>query len=489
MPTYLEQLQQISDRESPLRLPLSQLSNADWLRPFANLKAEGPLRILIVLSQQPGETGSGVFLREIVTELMKLGHQPHILAAHYRYLTSNDFPSIPEEQIHTLLFDNGENSALSEVSFAIPGMSLDMPYPHQPFHTLTDAMLEEYCQKWANKIDYLVRQIQPDIIHANHLWLLPGIISIVAPHIPLVGTYHGSEHNLLKKSHERFFKLISPGIGRLQVVMPVSKGVSDQAITEFMVPQERIAVIENGYNSALFKVLPKELVQSEVEDMLTGRKVTRKWDKLVLYVGKFANYKGLPYLIRAANEYGRSTHEDVLTFIVGDGTEPFKRALLTLIEELGLQDKVFLTGKLPYQQVYQIMNLADVFVMPSVNEAFGLVLLEALACGVRSVSIKRGGPASFVPPELIDRGFVTLIKPIQLLADGHIDDEDTDRYVQELAMAIKDQLSAGTTMQDRRFIAQMVQNQTWASKANEISQVYSRAIHEHKQALQKGSGK
>ena len=478
----------MADSDSPLRLPLSQLRNADWLRASANLKTEGPLCILIVLSQQPGETGSGVFLREIATELMKLGHQPHILAAHYRRLNANDFPSIPEEQIHTLLFDNGRNSALSEVSFAIPGMSLDMPYLHQPFHSLTDAMLEEYCQKWANKIDHLIRQVEPDVVHANHLWLLPGIISIVAPHVPLVGTYHGSEHNLLKKSRKRFSELISPGIGRLQVVMPVSKGVSGQAVTEFKVPQERIAVIENGYNSELFKVLQKQLVRPKIEPLLTHRKVTRKWDKLVLFVGKYANYKGLQYLIRAASQYGRSAHEDIVTFVVGDGTEPFKRALITLIEELGLQDKVFLTGKLPYQQVYQIMNIADVFVMPSINEAFGLVLLEALACGVRSVSIKRGGPASFVPAELIERDFVTLIRPINLMADGQVDDKDEFRYIKDLAAAIKHQLSAETTMQDRRFIAQAVQNQTWTSRANEISQVYLQAIHEHKQALQKGNG-
>lgn len=488
MPTYLEQLEQISVGGGSSRLPLSQLSNADWFQAPSNFKAENPLTILIVLSQQPGETGSGVFLREIATELTKLGHKLHILAAHYRHLTPDDFPFIPEDQIHTLIFDNGRNSTNADVSFAIPGMSLDMPYPHQPFYTLTDTMLEEYCQKWANKIDQLIRQIQPDVIHVNHLWLLPGIITIVAPQIPLVGTYHGSEHNLLQKSYERYAKLISPGIGRLQVVMPVSRGVSEQAVTEFKVPKERITVIENGYNAELFRVLPKELVQPKLEALLTQRMVPRKWDKLVLYVGKFANYKGLPYLIRAANEYGRSARENILTLIVGDGTEPFKNALITLIKELGLQDKVLLTGKLPYHQVYQIMNMADVFVMPSVNEAFGLVLLEALACGVRSVSIQRGGPASFVPAELIERGFVTLIEPIRLLANGQIDDADTDRYVQELAVAIKHQLVAGTVIQDRRFIAQTVQNQTWASRADEISQVYLRAIHEHKRALQKGSG-
>src|SRR5579884_1755395 len=95
----------------------------DWLLETANLTADSSLRILIVLSQQPTQTGSGVYVRELVEELQKLGHKPYLLAAHYRTLSTTDFPFLPESQIYTMIFDNGENSDIAEIRFPIPGMS------------------------------------------------------------------------------------------------------------------------------------------------------------------------------------------------------------------------------------------------------------------------------------------------------------------------------------------------------------------------------
>lgn len=453
-----------------------------WLTETAGFSAGQSLRVLIVLSQQPSETGSGVYLREVVSELQKLGHKPYLLAAHYRPLSNNDFPGLTDDQIHTMIFNNTENSAIAEISFPIPGMSLDMPYLHLPFRELSDDMLNEYCKAWILKLRSVVEKVRPHIIHVNHLWLLPGIARAAVPWIPIVATSHGTDHKLLVDS-PRFATLVLPGVQSLDAVMPISSDMAEASIMEFGVAPEKVNTIGNGYNQDLFYVMPRDSGNGILRDILARYNELPPWKKLVLYVGKFADFKGIPYLIRAAETYSEMGQDDVLTLIVGEGSKQARANLEKLVDDLGLSNRVLLPGKIPYQHVGPLMNMADVFVLPSIDEPFGLVLLEALACGLRSVAAERGGPKFFVPQSLRERGLATLIDPLNLLEAEHPDPDDEARYVADLAAAVSHHLACEQPECERQFIASAVLDQTWSSKVGDIVQVYVRAIQSRRKAI------
>ncbi len=455
-----------------------EISAQNWLSDVKDSVPNNPLRILFILSQQPSETGSGVYLREIAKELKALGHHPYVLAAHYRQLSVSDFSDLPEKYISTVVFDDGANSEKSEIKFPIPGMSLDMPYFHKPFHSLSNEMLDSYFEVWEHKIKAIVQKVRPHIIHVNHLWLLPSIVSKAAPWIPVVAAYHGSEFNLLQKSPE-FKPLISPGIRRLKSVMLVDKNSVRQSQKYFGVKTKQIKIIGYGYNPKMFYVTPHSQGAQAVKTLLKDSGYPDNWRKIVLYVGKFADYKGLPYLIKAAGLYSPDS-EGILTLIVGDGSKSIRDELCILIENLGLTNKVLLLGKVPYHMVRLIMSAADVFVLPSINEPFGLVLLEALACGIRGVAAARGGPPFFVPSTLLEKKLFSFIKPLSLLENHKSDYKDESRYVTDLAKSIQFQLGATIKDEDRQYIARSVQDQTWDSCAERISQVYFDAIQTHR---------
>lgn len=439
------------------------------------------LRILIILSQQPSETGSGVYLKEVVEELRELGHVPYLLAAHYRPLSNADFPSLSNEQIFTLIFSNHENAGDAEISFPIPGMSLDMPYLHVNFRDLTPEMLNEYRTAWLKKIWRVVDLIHPDIIHINHLWLLPGIVREVVSWVPVVATSHGTDYKLLVDA-PAFKPLVLPGVQQLDAVMPVSGEIAHIVHTVFGVSSEKIQIVGNGHNHGLFFVRPPGSGRKELERLLSNFDVDLPGKKIVLCVGKFAGYKGVPYLIQAAKIYSPMYQNKVLTLIVGEGSPGAKAELERLIRELELERSVLLTGKVPYQAVSLLMNEADVYVMPSINEPFGLVLLEALACGVRSVAARRGGPAFFVPPVLLEKDLAHLVEPLALLEREQPDATDTQRYIADLASAIARQLSFPRDERDRQCIADAVKDQTWAARTKEIVEVYTSAIRWHHDA-------
>ncbi len=120
-------------------------------------------------------------------------------------------------------------------------------------------------------------------------------------------------------------------------------------------------------------------------------KLRSQGHRICLYVGRLAYYKGLEYLVRAAADLP----DDLLVIIVGEGEE--KKKLLSLREELHLESKVLFHPPVKDEELPSIYRGADVFVLPSIarSEAFGLVAIEAMACGVPVITTEIGTGTSY----------------------------------------------------------------------------------------------
>ncbi len=113
--------------------------------------------------------------------------------------------------------------------------------------------------------------------------------------------------------------------------------------------------------------------------------------KIILYIGRFGRYKGLDYLIKAL----ALLPENYYIVLVGDGPE--RAAVEELTHELKLERRVLRFDHVPYSDLPRYYSAADVFVLPSIDrgEAFGLVVVEAMACGVPVVTTELGTGTSF----------------------------------------------------------------------------------------------
>jgi hypothetical protein len=115
------------------------------------------------------------------------------------------------------------------------------------------------------------------------------------------------------------------------------------------------------------------------------------YDNLVLFVGKFADFKGIDALLNAAKIYESHMKElgkKVETLIVGSGALDEK--LREQATQLGLENTHFL-GRKSHQEICKLQNLADVSIIPSRNEPFGLVVIEGTACGHPVIATNAGG--------------------------------------------------------------------------------------------------
>jgi glycosyltransferase involved in cell wall biosynthesis len=115
-----------------------------------------------------------------------------------------------------------------------------------------------------------------------------------------------------------------------------------------------------------------------------------------LSVGNLEPVKGHKYLIDAVKQL-KKDYPDIVCYIVGEGSQ--RRSLENRISEYGLEDTVKLVGYVKHSEVNKWMNSCDIFVLPSLKESFGIVQLEAMACGKPIIATRTNGSTEVIKSE------------------------------------------------------------------------------------------
>jgi glycosyltransferase involved in cell wall biosynthesis len=146
----------------------------------------------------------------------------------------------------------------------------------------------------------------------------------------------------------------------------------------------------NGYNTKGIDLLVIPNGIMTVDYLLKAKK--SKPVNLV-FVGNLIETKGIHILIKAFAQL-KTTHQDIRLTIIGGGK--YRNELETLVRELGLSDSVDFSGIMSHNEITHILPDYDLLILPSFIESFGIVLLEAMACGLPVLSTRCGGPEYIV---------------------------------------------------------------------------------------------
>jgi len=225
-----------------------------------------------------------------------------------------------------------------------------------------------------------------DIIHV-HDWLttLAGISLKHTLNKNLVLTLHSTE---IGRSGE----LSSPdsstkdsiewwGTYEAKYVITVSDSLRSEVIGHFKVPEWKVVAIPNGIDIYVFK-------RNVDRNRVRARYGVEPNDKLILTVGRLVPQKGFHFLIQAIPKV-LMKHPNVKLVIVGDGW--MRSQLEDLIRGLGLMGKVITTGFISDSELIDLYLSADVLVVPSLYEPFGMVALEGMAAGLPVIVSSVGG--------------------------------------------------------------------------------------------------
>lgn len=336
----------------------------------------------------PTYGGSGVVATELGIELAAAGHQVHFIAY------SQPFRLRGREQ---------------DIAFHEVSVSNYPLFEYPPYDLALATRMAEVAAYY--ELDLL--HVHYAIPHSISAFLAREMLARDGKRLPFITTLHGTDITLVGLDHS-YLPTTRFGIDKSDGVTAISNYLREKTIQEFQ-PAREIEVIPNFVNCDVYTPLsPEERVAGRARYAANG-------EKILLHLSNFRPVKRTADVVRTFSRVAREIPARLL--MIGDG--PDRSAAEWIAHRKGIQDRVHFLGK--QDNVSAILPLADLLLLPSELESFGLVALEAMACRVPTIATRVGGI-----PELIDDGTTGLLFPV-----GDVDAmaaaavallKDSDRY-------------------------------------------------------------
>ena len=313
--------------------------------------------------------GMNVYVRELSRHLGSMGIDVDVFTRCHS--TPKDRDSHANEVI-----DLGDHVRLVHLNGGPPEIELGSLYSYLP-------VFQEELQRFSED-----QGIHYQMVH-SHYWLSGCVGSRVAEHwgVPHVVTFHTlSEIKMQARAGENGSPIrsgIEKGLmASAQMIIASSYHEKEAMVRLYDAPGSRIEVVSCGVDLSLFK--PLDMGEARKKLGLNGEKV-------IIYVGRIEAIKGLELLLKSAAIMELRDPLKVLV-IGGDTTgETEVESLKELAGELGIERSLEFVGIVDHTLLPLYYNAADVCAVPSYYESFGLVALEALACGTPVVAARVGG--------------------------------------------------------------------------------------------------
>jgi N-acetyl-alpha-D-glucosaminyl L-malate synthase BshA len=339
--------------------------------------------------------GSGVLATELGMALSDKGYEVHFITYEQPVRLSQSFhPNIYFHEVKVPTYP----------LFAFP-----------PYETaLASAMVNVINN---NKLDLL--HLHYAIPHASAAFFARQILKKTGADIPFITTLHGTDITLVGKD-TTYAPVVTFSINESDAITAVSDNLREETLKSFPI-EKPIHVIPNFVDVKRFHQTDKK----HFKQMLAP-----DGERILVHVSNFRPVKRVEDVIRIFDSVKKEIPSKLL--MIGDGPERLK--VEEMARELGIFNDVRFLGK--QEQISEILSIADLFLLPSATESFGLSALEAMACGVPVISTNTGG----LPEINVDgkTGYLSDVGDVRAMAANAMSilkDEDTLLHFKKAALA------------------------------------------------------
>jgi L-malate glycosyltransferase len=321
--------------------------------------------------------GSGVLATELGKALAEKGHQVHFITY----------------QQPVRLIEFHANIFYHEVRVAAYPLFDYPPYETVLASTLVDVIIN-------NQLDLL--HVHYAIPHASAAYMAKKIVAVQGIHIPVITTLHGTDITLVGRD-KTFAPVVAFSINESDAITAVSQNLRDETYHIFDIRKE-IEVIYNFVDVKRFHKKPIDAFR---------KVIAPEGQRILMHASNFREVKRVQDVIHIFAEVRKQIPSKLL--FVGDGPE--RPMAENLCRELNLCDDMRFVGK--QEQMEEILAVADLFLLTSEYESFGLAALEAMAAGVPVISTDVGGlPEINVNGET---GFLSHVGDVSAMSQHAID--------------------------------------------------------------------
>ena len=328
----------------------------------------------------PTYGGSGVVATELGIELAATGHEVHFISYSQPFrLTGRDtgifYHEVPVSNYPLFEFPPYDLALASRMAEVAEFYELDLLHVHYA------------------------------IPHSVSALLARQILAARGRRLPFVTTLHGTDITLVGLDRS-YLPITRFSIQESDGVTSISNYLKDKTVEDFGIARP-IQVIPNFVNCDVYTPYKDEAVRNEAR-----RRLANPGEAILIHLSNFRPVKRVTDVVKVFARVVEKVPARLV--LVGDG--PDRSAAEWLAHELQINDKIHFLGK--QERVNELLPLADLMLMPSQLESFGLAALEAMACRVPTIATNVGGV-----PELIDDGVSGLLYPVgdvENMAEGAI---------------------------------------------------------------------
>lgn len=334
------------------------------------------------------------------------------------------------------------------------------------------ATLRPVFDAMARDVAFAGTDVDADLVHC-HTWYshLGGIAVKQGYGIPLVVTVHSLEplrpwkREQIGGGYDLSSWLERSALEMADAIVAVSRGTRDDVLRLFDVDPGRIHVIHNGVDTAVY--------QPTAATGALARYGVDPHRPYVLFVGRVTRQKGIVHLVRAIPEIAP---EAQVVLCAGAPDTPEIAAEMEQAVERAASVRpgiVWVREMVPRAALAELYSHAAVFCCPSIYEPFGIINLEAMACGTPVVASAVGGI-----PEVVVPGETGLLVPLEQNSESPFEPLDPARYARDLAAAI-DQLLGDPALRGRMAAAgrrRVEERFTWRAVAEATAALYAELV-------------
>ncbi len=299
-------------------------------------------------------------------------------------------------------------------------------FEHPPYSLALAVALHDTARK--HELDLL--HVHYAIPHATSAWIANEMLAGERD-LKIVTTLHGTDITLVGL-HPSFQAITQFSIQRSHGITAVSEFLKRETVRDFAVPADRIEVIPNFIDPKIYR---PGLEPCHRATLAPGG------EKIIMHISNFRPVKRTEDVVSVFARINDKVPSRLV--LIGDG--PDRPRALIRAEELGVRDQVLFLGK--HTSVHELLSCADLFLLPSESESFGLAALEAMACGAPVVSSNAGGLAEVI--EEGRSGYLLNVGDIDGMADAGVRILSDDTHWKTLS-------AAGVELAHERFSSKRV---------------------------------
>ncbi len=347
------------------------------------------MRILFTNTGSWG-TGAGTVIEGVSRELIKAGHSVKIIFpdAGIPSPDSDHYYGDPD-LYHIIRFPRTHDG----ITFETFPLMIPDPNPRSPnaptYRDLSDGELNAFTDLIRSEFESVIKDFRPDLVESAHVWLMGYVFSELG--IPYVISAHNSDQ-IGYGYDERMRAYALHCARRARYIFSISRSGVDGIASLYKIPRDNVVFIPNGYDESLFRPISGNRKEIFAANGIDADPTL----PLVTFVGKLSKTKGFDTLLQANALLQKELPYTLIVFGSGSVQEVFEKAPS---EEL--MRGVYIIGHKPPTTVAAFNQVADLSVLPSRSEGFGIAALEAMGCAVPVVATSVGQMREFVVGEIV----------------------------------------------------------------------------------------